>query len=415
VYFGPGVYRLTSVVTVSHAGSAGSPITWIGDTTGNNTDGIGGIVRLTGSSDDQSATAGSILQTGANYRTFQGFALDTTTSALISWTAGTNLTIQDCTFQNGNSAGAAISITGGGSTSGHLIQRCMVLEHASTQCINLNGPGGVTIQNCILIGSSVGILINTTANNTVTECLFLACAVGYKTQAASTGNTVQDSIFFGCTTATTVTAGTAPTEDYNTFYGNGTNRSGISTGTHSKTYPPLFDVPRLFAGVQRNWPVWFSLSQWSQIAGIAGTGTASDDLSGMTRPATAAKISWGPHQYVNRARDTTTVFAGTASIKLADATIVTLFKPVTSAAPLNISAYVYRESSYAGTAPQMIIRQPGQADVTVTDGGSASAWNLISTTVTPATSPQWIEILLVSNNTASGANIGVYVDGISVQ
>ena len=54
VYVGPGVYRETLTVDVS--GTAGSPITYIADVTGQDTDGVGGLVRITGSNNDQTAT-----------------------------------------------------------------------------------------------------------------------------------------------------------------------------------------------------------------------------------------------------------------------------------------------------------------------------------------------------------------------
>ena len=47
VYVGPGTYRENLTLDVD--GSAGNIITYIGDVTGENTDGVGGIIRITGS------------------------------------------------------------------------------------------------------------------------------------------------------------------------------------------------------------------------------------------------------------------------------------------------------------------------------------------------------------------------------
>src|SRR3972149_365873 len=73
IYVGPGTYRETLTVDVS--GTAGNPITYIGDYSGANTDGIGGVVRITGSDNDQSATRAQCITaaTTKDYRTFQGF------------------------------------------------------------------------------------------------------------------------------------------------------------------------------------------------------------------------------------------------------------------------------------------------------------------------------------------------------
>jgi hypothetical protein len=50
VYVGPGTYR--EMLTCDVGGSDGSPITYIGDYDGSHTDGVGGIVRISGSDDD---------------------------------------------------------------------------------------------------------------------------------------------------------------------------------------------------------------------------------------------------------------------------------------------------------------------------------------------------------------------------
>ncbi len=95
VYVGPGTYRETLTCDVS--GSSGSPITYIGDYTGANTDGVGGVVRITGSDNDQSGTrASGITSASKTYRTFSGFTIDTVTASGISMTADDNWIIEKC-------------------------------------------------------------------------------------------------------------------------------------------------------------------------------------------------------------------------------------------------------------------------------------------------------------------------------
>ena len=78
VYVGAGTYREELVCDV--AGSDGSPITYIGDYTGANTDGVGGVVRITGSDDDITTTRSyGIYASAKTYRTFRGFRIDLTT------------------------------------------------------------------------------------------------------------------------------------------------------------------------------------------------------------------------------------------------------------------------------------------------------------------------------------------------
>src|SRR3990172_1122802 len=92
VYVGPGTYR--ELLTVDVSGTTGNPITYIGDYSGVNTDGVGGIVRITGSDNDQTATrANAILVNGFNYRTFSGLALDTTSEVGLSMISATNVIV----------------------------------------------------------------------------------------------------------------------------------------------------------------------------------------------------------------------------------------------------------------------------------------------------------------------------------
>src|SRR3990167_11457332 len=73
VYVGPGTY--SELLTVDVSGTAGNPIEYRGDYLGQNTDGVGGVVRVTGSDNDQTATRANCIAAGAarNYRTFTRF------------------------------------------------------------------------------------------------------------------------------------------------------------------------------------------------------------------------------------------------------------------------------------------------------------------------------------------------------
>jgi len=146
----------------------------------------------------------------------------------------------------------------------------------------------------------------------------------------------------------------------------------------------------------------FDLAPWSALRALAGTGMSSDELHGMTRPATDSKKSWGMSQFVDTSRETTTKRTGTASIKLADAGRHQMFVPTTNVST-TISVYVQWEADYAGTKPQLVVKQPGQADQTDTATGSASTWEQLSVTLTPAASPGYVVVELVSSNTATGA------------
>jgi hypothetical protein len=423
VYVGPGVYRENLICGVS--GSAGNPITYIGDVTGEHTDGVGGAVRITGSDNDQTAQGRSncINATSRNYRTFRGFLLDTgANQTILTNPGGSDLTIEDCVLQQTPAAvsmmllqGAATNVT---------IRRCLFLGGAQA-CITFSHTStvdnaGHLIENCVFIGASQHILITRVGGITVRHCTFFSGTAAVRVNAAlAAGQTtlVRNCIMYGVL-GSVLMAVTAPatneeiTEDYNALTGCGTLRSNVTTGANSITDVALFAPPLLTAGLLLPAPVISALSSWSTLARKAGTGMAAGDFFGLTRPADSKK-SWGALQYTGQARETTTVHTALgASLKLADAGRTQMFVP-TEGTEITLSVYVYREADYAGTLPQMVIKQPGQSDITVVDTGAASGWNLLTHTFTPAATPGYVVVELVSNNTAVAGNYDCFFDDLS--
>ena len=420
VYVGAGAYR--ELLTVDVSGSSGAPITYVADLTGEHTDGIGGIVRLTGTSNDRSAaSANCIVATSASrtYRTFRGFSFDTTTSHLISVTDATNWIIEDCIFQPpaGNFNAIAVS---GSAQAAITIRRCKnfsvrasIVQFTHTATVN---NAGHLVENCENVGSFAGVRIDRVGGITVKNNTFLGAAHGVRVLTAITVGqtvTVNNNTFVACTSgALQGTVSGEIIEDYNTFFANGADRTNVATGANSVTYPPLFLPPLLLANYKFPW--WFGeLSEWSQVRRIAGSNMSTDDLFGMPRPTTDAKKSWGATQFNDVSRETTTIRSGCAALKLADAGRKQFIIP-TGASSLTVSVYVNRTASYAGTAcPQMVIYQPGQSSSTYTDTGAASAWNqLTSGAFTPSGSPSFIVVELVSDNSASSGS--TFWDDLSV-
>lgn len=436
IYVAPGVYR--EMLTCDVSGGAGSSITYIGDVSGENTDGVGGVVRVTGSDNDQAATRASCVTCAAqrNYRTFRGFMLDTTTSYVITGgaTAGTNWIIEDCNFQITGTAIIYGIYVAGANQLAWTIRRCVFLglHQANSGCITYHHTGkldntGHLVENCIFI-STINIPIIYSDNGiggiTIRNCLFRGGTYGFLCLTAlNVGQTVNvnNSIFY-CHQIYAVRGAVAGevVEDYNTFFGNGLgDRLNVNIGANSVTYPPIFDLGILYSGASQISgfrfppPLLGALSQWSQVRAIADTGAATEDILGLPRPVTAGKRSWGAVQYVDMARDTATVHAGTASKKFADAGRDQIYVPAVAVSTV-FSVYVYREANYAGVNPQMILKQPGQADTVVTDAGAAGTWNQLTTTLTPAASPGYVVVELVSNNTAAAGNYATYFDDLTV-
>lgn len=420
VYVGPGTYR--ELLTVDVSGSNGSPITYIGDVTGEHTDGIGGIVRITGSNDDITATrANCITASSKNYRTFIGFSCDqvTTNNTAIAIASGTNWIIRQCTF--GHSLGTGIFINGAGNAN-CTIEQCyftgianglygITIAHSST----ISNSGHI-VANCIFLAVR-GIQISRVGGITVNNCSFLAGNYHVRVDTALAGGqttTVRNCLFTNATSSALQGTSTSDiTENYNNFYLNAADRTSTNTGANSTTYPPMFALPTLVPTLRYPQIMFGTLSEWSALRALAGQNMSTNDIHGIERPGSDSKKSWGAVQYVDPRRDTNTIRTGTASLKLSDAGRHQMFVPTANVSTV-FSCYVFWGADYAGTKPQMVVKQPGQSDTTVTATGSAGNWELLTTTFTPAASPGYCVVELVSNNTAISGVYATYFDDLTV-
>ena len=116
VYVGPGTYR--EMLTCDVGGSDGSPITYIGDYDGSHTDGVGGIVRISGSDDDSSISTRTplISASSKNYRTFKSFVISDIPSRAILVDNSTDWTLENLYFTNSTSSAAEIIKTDNATT-----------------------------------------------------------------------------------------------------------------------------------------------------------------------------------------------------------------------------------------------------------------------------------------------------------
>lgn len=431
VYIGPGVYR--EMLTVDVAGGAGNLITYIGDVTGENTDGVGGIVRITGSNNDQTIVRADCIRANLlkNYRVFRGFLFDMTSDPLIYCTLHCQYwTVEDCVFLTGD---ADAFLSAGEWLIGVTIRRCLFLgTYPYLYAIAFDcAPGGGNaqniqslVENCMFIsGQGRGIAIYEAGGVTARNSTFMTGQYAMRILASPPGgftaNAVNNCIL------TTMDVGVRAVilgeimEDFNTFFANATDRTNVAVGGNSITFPPLFQPPILHAGTGQisgfKLPWWMGLlSEWSQVRAITGVNEPGVDLLGIGRPAAAAKNSWGSLQFHDMERDTGTVYAGAASMELLDAGRIQMKTPITDRR-YTIRVWVYREANYAGMNPQLIIKQPGQADRITTDAGGAAGWNLLEDSFVPAALPPYLFIELVSNNTAVAGNYATYFDRLTVR
>lgn len=308
VYVGPGVYR--EQLTVDVSGTAGSPITYIGDYTGANTDGVGGVVRITGSNDDQTITRTSgIYDNGSrNYRTFTGFLLDNSSVGMIfANAAGTNWIIDKCCFVPVGTNSRGIVVNGASQSAwiiqnchfdfspnasgnipiyflnaatvdntGHYVQNCII--DGGGAAIQVSRIGGIIVRNCIITKNQYGIQILTALNPgqtlTVNNCIIYNAVRGFNAVAA-------DGSFV---------------ENYNSVSGTYIPYTNVVAGANTNAYPPLLDTRPFFEMVNGGRLVSpYDLSQWSQLINVAGTNPTVTDMRGTG--AIGGVREWGPLEY----------------------------------------------------------------------------------------------------------------------
>jgi hypothetical protein len=304
VYVGPGTYR--ELLTVDVSGTSSNPITYIGDYTGANTDGVGGVVRITGSDNDQTATrANCISASSRNYRTFTGFVMDTTTSQVITMTTAQNWIINKCII-HGPCATALVNIAGASQSNctfqncvffgingraldfthssavdnaGHVVENCIFYGLVST-AVRYDRIGGITVRNCFFTGTGNCVRVGTapTASQTVTvnNCIMI-------------GNV---NVFFGSATSEII-------ENYNCLMGNSLDRTLTNTGANSNTYTPLLDTRWFFQLVNASntaqFITPFDLASYSALVNVAGTSPTSTDMRGTA--VQGAQREWGALEY----------------------------------------------------------------------------------------------------------------------
>ena len=251
VYVAPGVYRETLTVDVS--GGAGTPITYIGDYRGVYTDGVGGVVRITGSDDDLTPARNNCIEHAAakSYRTFRGFAFDTIISYCLSLTDPISLILDGCIFDYG---GGNIIYIAGANQLNCTITNCYFRCGVSDSPIRILhaavvDDSGHLISNCIFT-SGGGIIIDRVGGITCKNCTFdgrfnVAIKVGFALNAGQL-ETVNNCIFSGCIVGLQATVLGEIIENYNSFFEVLTPRTNVAVGANSNTTPPLYDTRWFF-------------------------------------------------------------------------------------------------------------------------------------------------------------------------
>mgnify|MGYP001002105265 CR=1 FL=1 len=298
VYVGAGTYR--ELLTCDVDGSSGSPITYIGDYDGSHTDGTGGVVRITGSDDDLSATRAQCVNVNQkDYRTFKNFTMDMASTALIYYAGDYDI------YENLYLVNSTNCITFVSASTYQTVRNCYIEAYNGT-CVYYHSAGvdidtHSVIENCILktLNRAYAIIMNRCSNSMVRNCIINAY-IGILVQNFSDSydnNVAYNNIFIGCYNAIIGVATTyGITEDYNTFYSCNTPRSNCDVGAHSVTTPPLFDTRWFFELVSGGSILSpFDLASYSKLIDVAGTSPTTADMRGTTVQGTQRE--WGALEY----------------------------------------------------------------------------------------------------------------------
>lgn len=311
VYVSPGTYRESLTVDVS--GSSGNVITYIGDYTGANTSGTKGVVRITGSNDDISATRAScIVLSSKNYRTFTGFLMDTCTSSPVSLTTATYVTIDQCNvIQNGASGAVALDCLGA-SQSNVTISRCYVMAGSGNAGIRFSHSSTLdnaahVVENCLVLGAITSVAANILSTR-IGGITVRNCTIGYGgngiyiNTAVTAGQTltVNNCQIWGHDRAAlrNVAADGAVVENYNNLCPtNAALRANVTAGANSVSRPVYFDPRWFFEMVNGGRMVTpFDLASYSTLVEYnSGTGAPSTDIRGASVVGTYRE--WGALEY----------------------------------------------------------------------------------------------------------------------
>jgi len=429
VYVGPGVYR--EQLTCDMNGSAGNRITYVGDILGFNTDGIGGIVRITGiNADDSHPPSRTICISivDRSYRTFKNLYIGEakgggTLNGNIDWggSSVSNITIDGCVF-----AGSAFDGgTGGcyftsyqlsGTLSGLIFKNCY-FDFAGNRPIRIEllSEANVTdsfIDNCIFTATRTGtggiqaISIYRGGDISVRASSFIGSAYGI-----GSGNLTvltdyaYDNLFeyseqgMGSDTETFVD------DDYN-LYNNAGNT--YSEGVNDLTTNRPSWTPTLVAGYKIPWNIHEPRAYNASILQSSTSGLTKD-IYGLTRPS-SGKFTRGAVQFKGVDRDASEYLTAPSSMRMNDASICINTLPINAGRKITVSIWVKREANYAGTNPQLVLSIPDGTQVVSTDVGASAQYNNLVASITPGVGNKWLQVEFRSNNTATSGNYRVWFD-----
>ncbi len=454
VYVGAGVYRESVLCDLAQPTTAA--VSFLADVTGAYT-GDAGEVRWTNFLTSDTAVPSAypcIDLQGCPRLVFEGFHFHGGEAVALLDASGSGaaprLSVRDCvfTYQSPNTAGWCILWRATPDvTNTSVIERCRFFSAASSSgavigCLLPPSTTAaydvdMTIRNCWMVagggatGGANGVTVATYAsggsNYPGGVRVLNSTYVGRGSMMAVTSSsmTTNSSLASCCRNSLAVTPGTALSavtsgtllESYNRLVA-GTARSNVTSGTGSvsdashalllhlgqeqaagllpRTYlTPTIDSPLLgFDNATSPTPPTVDLLNRVRPSGPGVTWT------------TALKAAGCLERHDFGVSETTTVdTSGVVSLKMSGPGSQEFRVPVAQDVACVLSVRVYRDGTYAGTAPQLqLLAAPelGVSAQSVTDAGSASAWNTITLSSFTPSANGVVVVRFVSNSTTGG-------------
>lgn len=440
IWVGAGTYRVSSTIAPS---SMASMTYCYGDTDGSQTGDAGQVIVTNYSTNDTTAPSAVPVFTFAskNYWTLGRMTIvdghTTATDAAVKITGGSHdLTFADLTIWSHTRGFYATSLTFG-VTMNVTFERCRIRSTYANEFDMPQSASGahtdavVLIRNCVFTGGYFALVQYATSNNTyktggitLINCTFLCYGAVYAYQTYE--STTYPIRVYNCLVATTdyafnsLTSG-AIVEDYNVVGGCQYVYTNTSAGANTISNNARLTLVSQghegsYGAIVRSYgePV-----AGSPLLGWGGSGTyyVTDDITGVTRPASGAGSvgkALGAFERANSGtRETSTVRSGANALKITGPGYHDFALPV-AAQSTTVTVYGRYDGTYTGTLPSMSVRNAGEAgvaDATDTMAGGANSWEQLSLTFTP-TAAGIVTIRLLSSDTNGGG--AAYWDDFSV-
>ena len=391
------------------------PVYLIADTTGAETDGVGRQVRVTGSDDDETWTRSyCFFADTKDYWIIRGFLATNVDYAHFFLDTCSYITVEDCTTIDAEDYSLDIIDCTQMTLRRNILLGCSGATGAGVIWIHASGDvdNSQNLLENLYIDQFWPIRISDDGGSTIKNFSNgFRSYLGISVWSMAVGNAVfvHDSLIHFCDdTALEANVLGEIVEQYNSLFQNNLDRFRVGVAGNSVDYLYLPSLPLLGDGVR--WPMvpFFAPSEWDATRALAGLYPKNEDLFGVHNEVSQTRRSWGPmHQYPTK-RETTAAYGSfVASQAEPDAMEQHHVFNVQEDRTYTVTVQVYLDAAYVGNNPQMVVSQPGQADVTATSTGAIGAWEQLTATFTVGGDLDWMSVFLKSRNTSALPNRSV--------